>query len=145
MHKIIAKNKLAHYSYELKDRIEAGIELLGWEVKSIRAGKVQIKGAFVNFKNKEAYLQGMHIDLFMNVNGDEMRSKKLLLHKNQLKKLKIGVQQKGMSLIAVSLKLSNKGFVKVDIALAKGKTKIDKRETIKQRDISRKIKKEYNI
>ncbi len=145
MAKVIAKNKDAHYSYELSDRIEAGIELKGWEVKSIRNGNVQLKGAFVNFQDGEAYLQSMHVSLFMNNPGDEMRGRKLLLHKNQLKKLKAGVQQKGMSILATTLKWSNKGFVKVDIALGKGKSKVDKRETIKQRDISRKIKKEYNV
>ncbi len=145
MAKVIAKNKDAHYSYELLDIIEAGIQLTGGEVKSIRNGKVQIKGAFVNFEKGEAYLQGMHISQYMSVQSDELRSRKLLLHRHQLKKMREGVQQKGMSIVATTLKWSKQGFVKVDIALGKGKSKVDKRETIKQRDISRKIKKEYNV
>ncbi len=145
MAKVIAKNKDAHYSYELADRIEAGLELKGWEVKSIRQGNVSLRGAFVNFKDGEAYLMGMSVSQYMAVPGDELRNRKLLLHKHQLKKLQTGISQKGMSIVAVTLKWSNRGLVKVDIALAKGKSKIDKRETIKQRDISRKIKKQYNI
>ncbi|CAM9101501.1 SsrA-binding protein SmpB [Mycoplasma marinum] len=145
MAKVIAKNKDAHYSYELVERIESGLELQGWEVKSIRAGKVSLRGAFVNFKDDEAYLMGMQISQYMAVQGDELRNRKLLLHKHQLKKLKQGVSQKGMSIVAVTLKWSNGGYVKVDISLARGKSKVDKRDTIKQRDISRKIKKQYNV
>ncbi len=145
MAKVIAKNKYAHYSYELSERIESGIELMGWEVKSIRAGKVSIRGAFVSFINGEAFLMGMNVSQYMSVPGDELRSRKLLLHKHQLKKLKIGVKTKGMSIVATTLKWTNNGLVKVDIALGKGKSIVDKRETIKERDISRKIKKQYNI
>ncbi|TCG11168.1 SsrA-binding protein SmpB [Mycoplasma todarodis] len=145
MAKVIAKNKDAHYSYELSERIEAGIELMGWEVKSIRAGKVSLRGAFVNFTDDEAYLMGMNISQYMAVPGDELRSRKLLLHKHQLKKLQNGVKTKGMSIVATTLKWSNNGYVKVDVALGKGKSRIDKRETIKERDISRKIKKQYNV
>ncbi len=145
MSKVIAKNKDAHYSYELGENFEAGIELLGWEVKSIRVGKVSIKGSFVNFKNDEAYLMGMNISKYMSVPGDELRTRKLLLHSSQIKKIKLATQVKGMSVVAKTLKWSNKGFVKIDIAIAKGKNKVDKREVIKERDASRKIKKQYNI
>ncbi len=75
MAKVITKNKDAHYSYELSDRIEAGIELKGWEVKSIRNGNVQLKGAFVNFQDGEAYLQSMHVSTFNNHHGHVRRER----------------------------------------------------------------------
>ena len=143
MAKVIVKNKEAHFNYELLDIYEAGIELLGWEVKSIRASRVQLKNSFVTFVKGEAFVSNMHIDQYMNVPADETRPRKLLLHKSQLKKLKEGVKVKGYSIVPTTLKWSSKGFVKLDIALGKGKSKIDKRETIKKRDIDRSLKNYY--
>ena len=143
MAKVIAKNKSAHFNYELLDKYEAGIELKGWEVKSIRAGKVQIKNAFVSYSKGEFFISNMYINQYMQVPGDETRPRKLLLHKRQIKKLKESVRVKGIAIVPVTLKWSSKGYVKVDIAVGRGKSKIDKRETIKKRDVERKIKKFY--
>lgn len=141
MAKVIAKNKEAYFNYELLDIYEAGIELLGWEVKSIRAGKVQLKNAFVSFKQGEAFISNMHINQYMLVPGDETRPRKLLLKKSELKKLREAIKAKGLAVVPTTLKWSSGGWVKVDIALARGKSKVDKRETIKERDIQREIKK----
>lgn len=141
MAKIIAKNKEARYQYELLKKYEAGLQLFGWEVKSIRAGKVQLKNAFISFRQGEAYLSNMHVALYMSVSGDETRPRKLLLHKAELKKLKDSVKPKGNAIVPIALKWSSRNHIKVDIALARGKSKIDKRETIKKRDQERLVKK----
>ncbi|NQZ65731.1 MAG: SsrA-binding protein [Mycoplasmatales bacterium] len=143
MAKVISKNKDAFFNYAMLDNYEAGIELKGWEVKSIRAGNVNLRGSFCSFKGNELFLSNMHVNLYMNVSGDETAPRKLLLHKSQLKKLREGVKVKGRTIVAKTLKWSNKGLVKVDIALATGKTKIDKRRTIKERDLERINKKYY--
>lgn len=141
MTKVIVKNKDAFFNYELLNKYEAGLILLGWEIKSIRAGKVQLKGAFVSFKENEAYVSNMNISNYMNVSGDESAPRKLLLHRSQIKKLEEGVKIKGMTVVPTTLKLSSKGYAKLDIALARGKSKIDKRQIIKKRDIERNLKK----
>ncbi len=143
MSKVIAKNKLAFFNYELLNRYEAGIVLKGWEVKSIRAGHAILKGAFVSFVKDEAYISNMHIAQYMNVAGDETQPRKLLLHKKQLSKLKEQVKTKGLAVVPTALKISSKGLIKVDVALGRGKSKIDKRQTIKERDIKRELKKSY--
>ena len=143
MAKVISKNKDAYFNYEMIDKYEAGIQLKGWEVKSIRAGKMNLKGAFCSFKNNELFISNMHVSLYMSTPGDETAPRKLLLHKSQLKKLKDGVKVKGFSIVPTVIKWSSKGLVKVDIALARGKNKIDKREVIKKRDQERNIKRYY--
>ena len=143
MAKVISKNKDAFFNYELIDRFEAGIELLGWEVKSIRSGKANLKGAFCSFRGGELFLSNLHISQYMSVLGDETRPRKLLLHKNQLKKLQQSVKVKGHSIVATTLKWSSKGYVKVDIWLGKGKNVKDKRLTIKKRDLERERRKFY--
>ena len=142
MAKVISKNKDSFFNYEIMDIVEAGIQLSGWEVKSIRAGRVNLKGAFCTFIKNELYISNMNISQYMNIPGDETRPRKLLLHKSQIKKLKEGSSVKGFSIVPITLKWSSKGFVKVDIALGKGKSKIDKRQTIKKRDQER-INKQY--
>lgn len=143
MAKVISKNKEAFFNYEMLDTFEAGIQLKGWEVKSIREGKVNLKGAFCSFKGDELFVSNMHINLYMNVPGDETAPRKLLLHKSQLRKLKEGVKVKGHSIVATTLKWSSKGYVKLDVSLGRGKSKIDKRQTIKERDAERQVKKFY--
>lgn len=141
--KIISKNKDAFFNYELLDRFEAGIQLLGWEVKSIRSGHANLKGAFCSFQGDELFVSNLHISQYMNVIGDETRPRKLLLHKSQIKKLRDGTKTKGYTVVATSLRWSSKGLVKVDIALAKGKNMIDKRQTIKKRDLARESRNRY--
>lgn len=137
MSKVISKNKDAFFNFELLEGFEAGIELKGWEVKSIRAGRVNLKGSFCTFKDGELFLSNMHINLYMNVPGDETSPRKLLLHKHQISKIRNALKQKGFSVVAKTLKWSSKGLVKVDIAIARGKTVHDKRVTIKKRDEER--------
>ena len=142
MAKVISKNKDAFFNFEILDRFEAGIQLKGWEVKSIREGNVNLKGAFCSFRGNELFVSNMNISLYMSVPGDSTAPRKLLLHKQQLKKLREATKVKGHSIVATTLKWSSKGLVKLDIGIGKGKTKTDKRQTIKKRD-SERINKKY--
>lgn len=136
----IALNKKAKHDYFLEEKIEAGLCLEGWEVKSIRAGKAQLKESYVLIKRGEAYLFGAHIapltSASTHVNADPRRNRKLLLHRKEINKLIGKVKEKGLSVVPVALYWKN-GRVKCEIALAKGKKTHDKRESIKQRDWAR--------
>lgn len=141
--KTIADNRKARYDYELYDRYEAGLELKGTEIKSIRRGKVQLKDSYISFYNNEAYIKGMHISPyeFGNIfNHDETRDRKLLLHKKEIRKLYQDTRIKGYTVVPVRLYLS-KGLAKLEIALAKGKNLHDKRESQKAKDAKREIEK----
>lgn len=134
--KTIADNRKARHDYELYDRYEAGLELKGTEIKSIRRGKVQLKDSYISFYNNEAYIKGMHISPyeFGNIfNHDETRDRKLLLHKKEIRKLYQDTRIKGYTVVPVRLYLS-KGLAKLEIALAKGKNLHDKRESQKAKD-----------
>ncbi len=143
MAKLIAKNKDAYFNFELEEFFESGVQLKGWEVKSIRASRVTLNNAFCAFKNNELYVSGMHISQYMNLPGDETQPRKLLLHEKELNKIREYTRVKGQAVVAASLKWSSKGLVKLDIALGKGKTKYDKREVIKKRDTERMLKSGY--
>lgn len=141
--KTIADNRKARRDYELYDRYEAGLELKGTEIKSIRRGKVQLKDSYISFYNNEAYIKGMHISPyeFGNIfNHDETRDRKLLLHKKEIRKLYQDTRIKGYTVVPVRLYLS-KGLAKLEIALAKGKNLHDKRESQKAKDAKREIEK----
>lgn len=141
--KTIADNRKARHDYELYDRYEAGLELKGTEIKSIRRGKVQLKDSYISFYNNEAYIKGMHISSyeFGNIfNHDETRDRKLLLHKKEIRKLYQDTRIKGYTVVPVRLYLS-KGLAKLEIALAKGKNLHDKRESQKAKDAKREIEK----
>ena len=141
--KTIADNRKARHDYELYDRYEAGLELKGTEIKSIRRGKVQLKDSYISFYNNEAYIKGMHISPyeFGNIfNHDETRDRKLLLHKKEIRKLYQDTRIKGYTVVPVRLYLS-KGLAKLEIALAKGKKLHDKRESQKAKDAKREIEK----
>lgn len=141
--KTIADNRKARHDYELYDRYEAGLELKGTEIKSIRRGKVQLKDSYISFYNNEAYIKGMHISPyeFGNIfNHDETRDRKLLLHKKEIRKLYQDTRIKGYTVVPVRLYLS-KGLAKLEIALAKGKNLHDKRESQKTKDAKREIEK----
>ncbi|MCP5162686.1 MAG: SsrA-binding protein SmpB [Hahellaceae bacterium] len=136
----IALNKKAKFDYHIEDRYEAGLALLGWEVKSLREGKCQLVDSYILFKNGEAWLLGAHITPLntasTHVIADPTRTRKLLLHKKEIAKLLAGVTQSGHTCVALALYWS-KNKVKCEIALAKGKKEFDKRETEKERDWSR--------
>ncbi len=138
----IADNKKAAYNYFFEERHEAGMVLHGWEVKALRAGKVQLTDGYVVIKDGELYLIGCQINPLRtastHVNPDAARTKKLLLHKEEIKRLIGKVEQKGYTLVPLNLHWKN-GLVKAEIALAKGKGEHDKRDTIKDREGKREV------
>ena len=136
----IAVNRRAHHEYSFEERFEAGIALEGWEVKSLRAGRVQLDQSYVLLKNGEAWLLGALITPLQtastHINPDPQRTRKLLLHKNEINKLIGNVERKGYTLIPLNLHWKD-NRVKLEIALAKGKKDHDKRATEKERDWQR--------
>lgn len=136
----IALNKKAKFDYILSDRFEAGMVLLGWEVKSLRAGKIQMTDSYVFFKNGEAWLLGAHITPLQSVSthyvADPTRTRKLLLNRRELTRLQEASQQKGYTVVATAI-YWKEHLIKCEIALAKGKQDHDKRETEKERDWQR--------
>lgn len=139
------QNRKAKYDYEVIETIEAGIALKGTEIKSLREGKANIKDSYAIVKNNEVYLLNMHISHYEQgsiFNHDETRTRKLLLHKKEILKLNDRVRLDGFTLVPLKVYLV-RNKAKVLIGIAKGKKTYDKRETIKQRDIDRYLKKEY--
>ena len=138
----IADNKKAAYNYFFEERFEAGIVLEGWEVKSLRAGKVQLTDGYVVIRDGELFLIGCQIQPLgtasTHVSPDKVRTKKLLMHKEQIQRLVGKVEQKGYTLVPINLHWKA-GKVKCEIALAKGKAEHDKRDTIKDREGKREV------
>ncbi len=137
---ITIKNKKAAYLYEILDEFTAGIVLSGSEIKSIRQGKASLVDSYCVFINNELWIKGLHIAeyKFATFNNHEpKRNRKLLLHKQELKKLEKKIKEKGYTIIALQLYLAENGYAKIDIALAKGKTIGDKRESLKKKDAKR--------
>lgn len=143
---IFIDNKKAHFNYEIMDTFEAGIKLQGFEVKSIKKGQGNINSAFCVIRGGEAYIIGMHIPPYQPKNTypgyDPDQTRKLLLSKKEIKKLGEKDNIKGLTLIPLSL-YSKGPYIKVSIAIARGKRSIDKRETIKKRDLDREMEREY--
>jgi SsrA-binding protein len=145
--KIISDNRQARFLYEILETYEAGVQLVGTEVKSIRAGKVNLKDGFALLRNGEAFLMNVHISPHSTTresfNHDPRRTRKLLLRRDQLRKLIGKVEQQGLTLVPLKLYLK-RGWIKVDIALARGKKLHDKREDLRkrqdQRDMQRALK-----
>jgi SsrA-binding protein len=140
--KDIAVNRKAHHDYFIEEKYEAGLVLKGSEIKSIRAGKVSLKEAYISFINSEAYVKDMNISQYNNAsynNHDETRDRKLLLHKKEITKLFSKCKIQGYTCIPLRLYFSD-GLVKLEIALAKGKTLYDKRESDKQRTMDKAAK-----
>lgn len=138
----IADNKKALFNYAIEERFEAGVVLQGWEVKALREGKVQLTDGYVHIRDGELFLIGCQINPLKtastHVNPDAVRTKKLLLHKAEIRRLVGKVEQKGYTLVALNLHWKN-GKVKCDMALAKGKGEHDKRDTIKDREGKREV------
>lgn len=136
----IAQNKKAYHDYFIEEHFEAGIALQGWEVKSLRAGRVQLKESYVLIKEGEAYLLGCHISPLSSasthINADPTRTRKLLLHREELNRLIGAVERKGYTLIPLAM-YWKRGRAKLDIGLAKGKKAYDKRAVEKERDWQR--------
>ncbi len=139
-------NKKASFNFHLEQRFTAGIVLTGTEVKSIRANNASISEAYCVFQKGELFILNMHIALWKfggYSNHDPLRGRKLLLNKRELKKLKVGMETQGNTIVPVKVFLSEKGLVKVDIALAKGKKTVDKREDIKKKDTERELNRKF--
>ena len=141
--KIIATNKEAGYKYEIKQKIECGIELKGTEVKSLRESKCNLKDSFALIKNNEIILKNMYIAPYShgNINNvNETRDRKLLLHKSEILKLLLEIKQNGYTLVPTKIYFKGQ-YAKVEIALCKGKKLYDKRESIKEKEVKRRIDK----
>lgn len=139
--KVIAQNKKAGFDYFIEETMEAGIVLLGTEIKSARNGKVQLKEAFIRIRGGEAWISNMHISPYDQgniFNHDPTRSRKLLLHKKQIRELEAYTKQQGVTIVPLKMYLKD-GFAKVLIGVGKGKKNYDKREDLKQKDAKRDI------
>jgi len=139
--KVVAQNKKAFHDYFILDRYEAGIELFGTEVKSVRAGGVNLKDSYCTVKNGELYARGLHISPYEKgniFNRDPMRPKRLLMHKREIQKLGLRAQQEGLALVPLSLYFKD-SRVKVELGLCQGKKLHDKRETEAKRGAEREI------
>lgn len=139
--KIIAENRKAKHDYFILDTIEAGIALKGTEVKSMRAGRVNLKDSYIFIQNDEAFIEGMHVSLYDHgniFNVDPLRKRKLLLHKKEIIKLRQKTQEKGLGIVPLKLYFVN-GKVKVEIAVVRGKKLYDKRATEAKRTAEREI------
>lgn len=142
------KNKKASFEYEFLERYTAGIKLTGTEIKSIRAGKANLVDAYCYFEKGELYVKGLHIAEYEwgNLNNhDPRRVRKLLLTKKELNKLFRRSQEKGLTIIAYRLWINERGWAKLDIALARGKKQYDKREDIKKKDLQREMDRHLKI
>ncbi len=143
MSKIIVTNRKAYRDYEVLESVESGIELKGSEVKSLRAGKINLDDSFARSEKEEVFLYNAHISHYTEasyLNVDPDRPRKLLLHKNQIQRIIGKLTQKGLTLIPLKIYFNDRGFVKVELALGKGKKLYDKRESIKRRETDREMR-----
>ncbi len=142
--KIIAQNKKAYHDYFIEDTFEAGIQLKGSEIKSVRLGKVNLSDSYVTFKGGEAFVLNMHISKYdySNIfNHEETRTRKLLLHKNEILKMFNQTKLQGATVIPLKIYLKD-GLCKVEIGVAKGKKDYDKRQSLKEADMKKRIQKQ---
>lgn len=145
--KLVANNKKAFHDYFIEEAYEAGIALVGTEVKSLREGKCSIKEAYINIENGEAYIIGMNISPYEKgniFNRDPLRVRKLLLHKQETAKLAGGSKEPGKTIVPLQVYFKN-GRAKVEVALVKGKKLYDKREAIAKRDQRREVQREFKV
>lgn len=141
--KVVTQNRKARYEYFIEETYEAGIKLQGSEIKSIRAGRVNINEAHITIRNNELFLVGMHVASYLKSGGfnhDETRTRKLLMHKREILKLQAKRDREGYTLIPLKLYF-NQALLKVEIAVAKGKKVYDKRESLKKEDQKRRLRK----
>ena len=145
--KLIANNKKAYHDYFIDEKFEAGIELVGTEVKSLRMGKCSIKESFVSITNGEVFIQHMHISPYEKgniFNRDPLRTRKLLLHRSEIHKLAGQVKMKGYTIMPLRVYMK-KSLVKVEIGLARGKKNYDKRHDIAKKDARREAQREFKV
>lgn len=138
----ITSNKKAHFQYHISDTFEAGLMLTGTEIKSVRAMQVNLNESYCTFSDGELFVKGMHIAEYKfgtHYNHEAKRTRKLLLTKKELKKLLTKVKEKGFTIIPTRMYITDKGFAKLEIGLAKGKKLFDKREDLKKKDAKREM------
>lgn len=146
--KINIKNKRATFDYELIERYTAGLQLRGTEIKSIREGKASLVDTFCTFTRGELWVRNMHIALYRLgtfYNHDAMRERKLLLSKRELRKLERATKESGLTIVPTYMFINDKGFAKLEIALARGKKNYDKRETLREKDDRREMDRAQKI
>lgn len=138
------RNRQAFYDYFIDDKYDAGVMLTGTEVKSLRAGRASFNDSYCFFNHGELWIKSLHIAEYSHgtsANHDPVRERKLLLNKKELRKIEAQIKEKGITVVPLRIFFSEKGFVKIEVGLGKGKKLYDKRETIKQRDTMREMKK----
>jgi SsrA-binding protein len=138
----LAENRKARYDYHIEEKYEAGLSLLGSEVKSIREGKASLRDSFARFKGGELFVENMHIAPYSHgghFNHPPLRERKLLLHRQELRRLEGKVSERGYTLIPLSLYLNDKGKIKLELGLARGKLKADRRREIMEREARREL------
>ncbi|MEE0955704.1 MAG: SsrA-binding protein SmpB [Eubacterium sp.] len=143
--KLIANNKKAYHDYFILEKVEAGIALVGTEVKSLRNGKCSIKESFIRIEHGEMYIYGMHISPYEKgniFNRDPLRTRKLLVHKQEILRLLEKIKEKGYTLVPLQVYFKD-SLVKVEIGLAKGKKLYDKREDLAKKDAQRQMEREF--
>ena len=145
--RLVANNKKAYYDYFILDKWEAGIELYGTEVKSVRMGKVSIKESYIKIDKNEVFIYNMHISPYEKgniFNRDPIRVRKLLLHRSEINKMAGKTAEKGFAIVPLQVYLKN-GLAKIEIGLAKGKKLYDKRQDIAKKDVSRENERDFKI
>lgn len=139
---VTIKNRKASHEYLFLDTYIAGIQLIGVEIKSIRKGEVNLSEAYCIFQNGELYLKNTHISPYENagfVKVDPLRDRKLLLNKNELRKLSEGISRKGLTIVPTKMFINDRGLCKVEVCLCQGKKNYDKRESLKEKDIKKRV------
>ena len=142
--KSVAVNRKARHDFEFLDKFEAGIQLLGTEVKSLRDGKMSFGDAFCYVDDEQIYVKNLHISVYEQANRfnhDPLRVRKLLLHKREIRKIEKKLQDQGVTVVPVSVYFNEAGIAKMEIAVAKGKKMFDKREALKEKDAKKNLKK----
>jgi SsrA-binding protein len=141
-HKLVSTNRKAFYDFMIEEKVEAGIVLVGTEVKALREGRLNLRDSYAAIINGKAVLHNCHIGTYSHgnqMNHDPLRPRTLLLHKKEIVRLMAKVQQKGLTLVPLRLYFNERGRVKLELALARGKKTYDRRETIKKREAGREI------
>ena len=145
--KLVANNKKAYHDYFIEEKLEAGLELFGTEVKSLRMGKCSIKEAYIDIKNGEAFVRGMNISPYEKgniFNRDPLRVRRLLLHKQEIRKLDAASEQQGYTIVPLQVYFKN-GRVKIEVGLGKGKKLYDKRAVKAKKDEQRIAERDYKV
>jgi SsrA-binding protein len=143
---VLTQNKKAFFEYTILEKYTAGIQLIGTEVKSIKDMKASISEAYCHIIDNEIFIIGMHISEYKQIkhtNHEPLRTRKLLLNRKEINKLSKSIKEKGLTIIPLSINLSDSGYIKIEISLVKGKKSHDKRESIKEKDLKRELDRKF--